>query len=72
MSMVLTPVLLQGPRCVLSKFQVMFSVLLHFFMPGIFNLAAVLNCEGYREGCLEDVLPAWAVWETLMVLVPVW
>lgn len=44
MSMVLALVLLQGSRCVLWKSQVMFSVLLHFF------LAAVLNCEGYWWG----------------------
>lgn len=46
MSVVLAPVLLQGSRCVLWKSQVMFSVLLHFF------LAAVLNCEGYWGSCL--------------------
>lgn len=61
MSMALAPVLLQGPRCVLWKPQVMFSVLLHFFMLGHFNLAAVLNCEGRLSGkcssslgCLGD------------------
>lgn len=48
--------------------QVMFSVLLHFFMPGPFNLAAVLNCEGYRRGCLGNALPAWAVREMLIVV----
>lgn len=38
-----------------------------FFMPGPCNLAAVLPCEGYGA-CLGNALPAWAVWETLMVV----
>lgn len=71
MSVVLAPNAVTRPQMCAIKSQVMFSVLLHFFMSGLFNLAAVLNCEGYREGCQGNALLAWAVWETLMV-VPVW
>lgn len=45
----------------LRKSEVMFSVLLHLFTPGYFNLAAALNYEGYMGGCLGGALPAWAV-----------